>query len=209
MPTTPPPNSLWSVVTPIKPAKLSLSSQAADLRTYCQQIWLGEGLHGDNRCPSPSSLIWNQSHRLSHSVSPTLPMLLSSDTGLGPAPNRVFMLKSSVLLSERVPPWTHCPSRSIHVRVELLLKEHHVMSPQRSWVNKPHSQPLLLWDTFKTYLNCLLVVLNLVFDLRLKTKRKILGGGGGGLCSQISQAEVMLKGPSYLFFFLPQKHLRL
>lgn len=127
-----PQNSLWSVVTPIKPAKLSLSSQAADLRTYCQQIWLGEGLRADNRCPSPSSPIWNQSHRLSHSVSPTLPVLLSSDTGLGPAPNRVLMLKSSVLLSGRVPPWTHCPSLSIHVRVELLLKEHHVMSPQRS-----------------------------------------------------------------------------
>lgn len=42
-----PQNSLWSVVTPIKPAKPSLSGQAADLQTPRQQIGLGEGLQPD------------------------------------------------------------------------------------------------------------------------------------------------------------------
>lgn len=93
-----PQNSLWSVVTPIKPAKLSLSSQAADLRTPRQQIGLGEGLQPDKGGSLPLLLYLKSiTQAFTFSVSPPhlppcLPLLVSSDSGLGPAPHRVLML---------------------------------------------------------------------------------------------------------------------
>lgn len=82
-----PQNSLWSVVTPIKPAKPSLSSQAADLRTSRQQIGLGEGLQPDKGGSSPFFSILNQSNWFSHSVPPPCFLSLSTVTvGLGQLP---------------------------------------------------------------------------------------------------------------------------
>lgn len=78
-----PQNSLWSVVTPIKPAKPSLSGEAADLRTPRQQIELGEGLQPDKGGSLPL---------LFYLKSITLAFTFSSDSGLGPAPHRVPML---------------------------------------------------------------------------------------------------------------------
>ncbi|KAK5858328.1 hypothetical protein PBY51_002476 [Eleginops maclovinus] len=60
-PPPPPPNkkktSLWSAVTPIKPAKPSLSVQAADLRTPRQQIGRVKGYSQTKEAPSPFSSI--------------------------------------------------------------------------------------------------------------------------------------------------------
>lgn len=102
-PTPPQKNSLWSVVTPIKPAKPSLSGRAADLRTPRQQIGLGEGLQPDKGGSLPL-LLYLKSITLAFtfSVSPHLPpspaplpalLSLSAVTvGLGQLPNRVPML---------------------------------------------------------------------------------------------------------------------
>lgn len=106
----PPQNSLWSVVTPITPAKPSLSGQAADLRSPRQQIGLGEGLQPDKGGSLPL-LIYLKSITLAFTFSappPCPPSLVSSDSGLGPAPQQSPHAESSVPLSGRVPPWTHC-----------------------------------------------------------------------------------------------------
>lgn len=71
-----PQNSLWSVVTPIKPAKPSLSGQAADLRTPRQQIGLGEGLPPDKGALLPP-LLYLKSITLAFTFSVPPPCLLS------------------------------------------------------------------------------------------------------------------------------------
>lgn len=101
-----PQNSLWSIVTPIKPAKPSLSGQAADLRTPRQQIGLGEGLQPDKGGYLPL-LFYLKSITLAFTFS-TPPPSVSSDSGLGPAPHRVLMLNRQYFFLRRVPPWTHC-----------------------------------------------------------------------------------------------------
>lgn len=121
----PPPkekNSLWSVVTPITPAKPSLSGEAADLRTPHQQIGLGEGLGPDKRGPLPL-LLYLKSITLAFTFSappppptttthlPPSPAFLppSSDTGLEPAPQQSPMLNPQPPppLMGWVPLWTH------------------------------------------------------------------------------------------------------
>lgn len=96
-------NSLWSVVTPITPAKPSLSGEAADLRTPHQQIGLGEGLGPDKRGAPPPSSLFEINHTGFHiqcpphhhqQQPPTFPPpLLSSlqavTLGLSQLPNRV------------------------------------------------------------------------------------------------------------------------
>lgn len=90
----PPQNSLWSVVTPITPAKPSLSGQAADLRSPRQQIGLGEGLQPDKGGSLPL-LIYLKSITLAFTFSAPPPALLplsAVTVGLGQLPNRVPML---------------------------------------------------------------------------------------------------------------------
>ncbi|KAM7374680.1 hypothetical protein PAMP_007325 [Pampus punctatissimus] len=83
-----PQNSLWFVVTPIKPAKPSLSGQAADLRTPRQQIGLGEGLQPDKGGFLPL-LFYLKSITLAFTFSNPLPLLFSLSVvtvGLGQLP---------------------------------------------------------------------------------------------------------------------------
>lgn len=77
---TPPPlqkTSLWSWVTPIMPAKPSLSVQAADLRSPCQQIGLGEGLQPEKGGSLPP-LLYLKSITLAFTFSISPPNLLPS-----------------------------------------------------------------------------------------------------------------------------------
>lgn len=106
----PPPHThtdfFWSVVTPITPARPSLSSQAADLRTPHQQIGLGEGTQPDKGGSLPLPL-YLKSITLAFTFSiypPTPPpaLFFSSDSGLGPAPQQSpLMLDPPALRSHR------------------------------------------------------------------------------------------------------------
>lgn len=89
-------NSLWSVVTPITSAKPSLSAQAVDLRTPHQQIGLGEGLKTDKEESLPL-LLYLKSITLAFTFNaPHPPLLVSSDSGLGPTPQQSAYAESSV-----------------------------------------------------------------------------------------------------------------
>lgn len=91
----PPPrkNSLWSVVTPVTPARASLSSRAADLRTPHQQIGLGERIRPDKGGSLPLLLYLKSiTPAFTFSISPQLSTLLflsAVTVGLGQLPNRV------------------------------------------------------------------------------------------------------------------------
>lgn len=87
-----PQNSLWSSVTPIMPAKPSLSGPAADLRTPRQQIGLGEGLPQTMEEPPPQAYpLFEINHTGFHiqcltTPSPCSSLRVCSDSGLGPTP---------------------------------------------------------------------------------------------------------------------------
>lgn len=115
----PPQNSLWSVGTPIKPAKPSLSSQAADLRTPRQQIGLGEGLQSDKGGSLPLLLYLKsitQAFTFSAPHPPPSPcpaLLVSSDSGLGPAPHRVLMLNRPSSFQDQSHPGHTVPDKAL------------------------------------------------------------------------------------------------